>query len=662
MYRIKFIILTSMIKSITSFVLFLFTASVACAGQADTLIGLNAEPAKDYRQLTYNICKTATTDKEKANAIYNWVTHNIALDIDANMDPDRDPPEIGKILKTGMATSDGYTLLYSSMCQEMGLDAVVVRGYVKDWIFDKRDEFLLPRHSWCAVLINDKWELVDPLYGTGHIEKYKTWFQTQVDKLSKPKLEYGTKERFKMEYNPAYFMYEPLAFRHTHLPADPVWQLTQTPMPLEVFEMGDSSVLAFNETHKDVQQDNASLLHIARLDEKEKILDCAKRAYDYNNRFKTALYEKEFIEADRRLEQINNKQRSRETIAVLQENRDKLKKSDDYLKEQKKMFPSHYAELQKKNAAKNIKAKEYTRTIKTDDKLLMAKCKRYTNNVEKQISDLRKTYDEVQKRKEGLHPEKLAAITTSKKQRPNDAAAIAQLTDSINKRNELISPLTDSITALQGQISMYVMNSQVYWEQLFSALSDADSFITTEANHRIMLRDDYDDEVIECNKNYRIAKFSKADTLQINYMSNYDSISAFQERVSKLHLAILDLYKNNIRDIERYKKIDSTATDILEAYSKIVLDYNFGIGRFSEVLSDNIEYQQANYKIFDHITSVYKREIDIIDKIEIAEEERKKEEAKTINQQKLFDERDNARLQRNVETALKEIEKNLQSL
>lgn len=649
-------------KSITSFLLFFLTATIAYAGQADTLIGLKAEAAKDYRQLTYNICKTAKTDKEKANAIYNWVTHNIALDIEANMDPDRDPPEISKILKTGMAANDGYTLLYSRMCQEMGLDVVVVSGYAKDWIFDNRDEFLLPRHSWCAVLINDKWELVDPLYGAGYIEKYKTWFQSQVDKLSKPKLEYGTKERFKMQYNPTYFMYDVFAFRHTHLPADPMWQLTQTPMPLEVFELGDSAVSVFNETHRDVQQDNAALLHIARLDEKEKILDYAKRVYDCNNRFKTVLYEKEFIEAGRGLQQINNKQRSRETIAVLQESRDKLKKSDSYLKEQKKTFPQHYAELQKKNAAKNIKAKEYIRTIKTDDKLLMAKCKRYANNVDKEISDLRKTYDELQKRKEGLHPEKLSTITTSKKQKPNDAVTIAQLTDSINKRNDLVGPLTDSITTLQRDISMYVMNSQVYWEQMFGALGDADSFITSEAYHRIMLRDDYDDEVIACNKNYRVAKFSKADTLQVNYMSNYDSITALQDRVNKLHLAILDIYKNNIRDIERYKKIDSTATDILGAYSKMVLDYNYGIGRFSELLSDNIEYQQANYKIFYHLLSVYKRETEIVDKMETAEEERKKEEARMINQQKSFDERDNARLQRNVETALKEVDKSLQSL
>jgi len=58
---------------------------IAVQAQIDTAIGITApgNAARDYRSLAHYLCDGQQDDKAKANAIYNWITHNIEYDVNA---------------------------------------------------------------------------------------------------------------------------------------------------------------------------------------------------------------------------------------------------------------------------------------------------------------------------------------------------------------------------------------------------------------------------------------------------------------------------------------------------------------------------------------------------------------------------------------------------
>src|SRR4029077_3289564 len=69
-------------------------------------------------------------------------------------------------------------------------------------------------HAWNAVKIDGHWQLVDTTWGAGAL-------------LGK---------EFKKKYNEYYFLTPPEQLVLTHLPNDPQWQLSETPVQPEEFE------------------------------------------------------------------------------------------------------------------------------------------------------------------------------------------------------------------------------------------------------------------------------------------------------------------------------------------------------------------------------------------------------------------------------------------
>jgi len=138
------------------------------SAQVDTVIGITAPKTSDYKELAHSLCDGLGGEKEKANAIYNWITHNISYDVKAmnklNFKPE-DKAE--KALKNRLAVCEGYAMLFTELCREAGLKAVNIDGYAKDWIFDNGDSLYIPRHMWAAVEINGQWWLNDPTWGAG---------------------------------------------------------------------------------------------------------------------------------------------------------------------------------------------------------------------------------------------------------------------------------------------------------------------------------------------------------------------------------------------------------------------------------------------------------------------------------------------------------------
>ncbi|MBO7639961.1 MAG: hypothetical protein J6S91_13405, partial [Treponema sp.] len=74
------------------------------------------------------ITSSSQTTKQKARALYTWISTNVRFDKDGN----KESENVKGIWKTGMATEKGYSLLFKQMAKDAGIKADSVEGDVKN--------------------------------------------------------------------------------------------------------------------------------------------------------------------------------------------------------------------------------------------------------------------------------------------------------------------------------------------------------------------------------------------------------------------------------------------------------------------------------------------------------------------------------------------------
>jgi hypothetical protein len=165
----------------------------------------------------------STSTEKKIRAIYVWVSQNISYDktfdltspfttsdVVATQDADR-------VLATRTGVCMGYAQLFVALAQAAGLKAEMVEGIIK------QSDGTIPRmgHAWVAVRLRKKGE---------KNEKTETqWYLCDPTWASPPtKAGYGT-------INEDYFLVEPEDFIKDHMPIDPMWQLVEKPVTVDIF-------------------------------------------------------------------------------------------------------------------------------------------------------------------------------------------------------------------------------------------------------------------------------------------------------------------------------------------------------------------------------------------------------------------------------------------
>ena len=541
----------------------------------DTSIGAYVPKTEyaSYIELAHYLCDGINSDQLKANAIYNWITHNIKYDIKASKSHNTKQTDPAVIFRKRKGVCEGYSVLFTAMCREAGLKAVNVEGYAKDWMFDNGDKLYIPRHMWAAVQVNGKWELADPTWGAGGLSQSPGWMRRQLNKLTKNKVMYSKKVKFQFHYDPQYFMQDPLAFRLKHAPSDPEWQLTDTAMPILVFEKGDSAIKFFNTSYGTLTQNNPDLDSVSTLDEDKKIFGYASRANKYNEDYKVILAVKEEVRAVAEIQSCFTDSTIQNTDLVIVDARNALKKSGDYIKEQKKHFPDHYSDLKKKNTTKNRLAKAYIQKVRTDDKKLSAQCDKYANGAKQKSDKANSKYAQVNKRKKDLNAQKIRTVI-GKTEKDDHDPLLMTLTDSIDAREGEIATLQKDITTKETLVQAVRDENGTRLDTLADRLSAADSILVLETRARLGLQDNYDDDVIAYSEQFRILKNQGADSLQKYYLANYDTVSALNDRLQKAQVLQMDVYKKTLRDLEQYKKWKGSDTGVYNKYAEVVNDYS----------------------------------------------------------------------------------------
>jgi len=223
------------------------------------------EIVKSIPLLTNHLTSNCTTDRQKTDSIYSWITKNIEYNYNVieSTKPLKYQPA-SDVLKTKKAICDGYVYLMQAMLKEVGIQSEYIEGYTRPTEMDTSYTVIHTDHSWIAVYIDDKWQLADPTWDAGYVgripkkelempkrwRKEKTFKSSLRNKLRKKRIDRKIKNfEEKKENRDPYtnnfgFVFKPTkewyfvdkdTFLLSHLPVLPQWQLKEKTITVNQF-------------------------------------------------------------------------------------------------------------------------------------------------------------------------------------------------------------------------------------------------------------------------------------------------------------------------------------------------------------------------------------------------------------------------------------------
>jgi hypothetical protein len=159
------------------------------------------------QELVETIIEHATTEREKAWAIFTWIATHISYDTSYKI------ADADNALKYRKGVCAAYSDLFNEFCALAGLNAVRISGYAKSIYYDFDGVLTKPNHDWNAVQIDGIWVLVDATWGAGYVNN-------------------GV---FTKEFSAAWFEVDPALLIFTHFPEDKQWQHVKHPILIDTF-------------------------------------------------------------------------------------------------------------------------------------------------------------------------------------------------------------------------------------------------------------------------------------------------------------------------------------------------------------------------------------------------------------------------------------------
>lgn len=171
--------------------------------------------------LAKKLALTAKTDLEKARAVYSWISSHIYYNIgvyswrttrevkysqiDDTASVWKSPDEMvaDGVLKKRMTVCSGYSKLFKTLCEYLGLKCELIFGYVR--VPGAKERFKT-NHIWNAVMIDSAWHLVDVTWGSGYVNHKNEFIQSPDD---------------------YYFLTPPQELIRDHFPEDAKWTMLQ---------------------------------------------------------------------------------------------------------------------------------------------------------------------------------------------------------------------------------------------------------------------------------------------------------------------------------------------------------------------------------------------------------------------------------------------------
>ena len=156
------------------------------------------------KDIADHINSMSLSDKNKLRVVYTWIAKNIQYDTENMYSFDQDSTGItNKTLITRKGICINYAELFNDITNKVGVKSHIVYGYTK-----QNGQVDYNPHSWCVSIIDSSRYVFDPTWGSGFIQNSK--YVQKTDYIY-----------FKMSSKKAI---------ETHMPFDPLWQLSNYPI------------------------------------------------------------------------------------------------------------------------------------------------------------------------------------------------------------------------------------------------------------------------------------------------------------------------------------------------------------------------------------------------------------------------------------------------
>ena len=229
-----------------SLIIFLFIAADAFGQRADNwAIDNHAEiiSAATPESLALKLTEPYTTDRQKARAIFRWITANIEYDMSrytrsatslrqakpVSRDTTYDDRSLNEriaynVMKKGAAVCDGYARLFQALCDYAGVRSTIISGFARS-DGDRPGLRFGANHSWNAVYLDSAWHLLDATWASGYVISGTNTFVKNLDE--------------------SYYLAPPERFARNHYPEEPQWALLSEPHTPTEFQHSPFKPMAF---------------------------------------------------------------------------------------------------------------------------------------------------------------------------------------------------------------------------------------------------------------------------------------------------------------------------------------------------------------------------------------------------------------------------------
>ena len=155
-------------------------------------------------------------DRNKAYAIFRWLSFNIAYDVDGFFGKaEKKSNDAASVLQDKTSVCAGYACLFEALGKVAGLQVHTIEGYAKGYGFEPGQRIKEQNHAWNGVQVNGEWFISEPTWGAGYL---------------------GADLMFHRSPDVAMFLMDPDYAICSHYPADEQWQLLDKPISKEEFE------------------------------------------------------------------------------------------------------------------------------------------------------------------------------------------------------------------------------------------------------------------------------------------------------------------------------------------------------------------------------------------------------------------------------------------
>jgi hypothetical protein len=162
----------------------------------------------------------AGNELERVWVIFLWITEHITYDEESYLKGECDYNEPEDVLLHGRCTCEGFAMMFKYLCNRLDIECIRISGYSKGTFFDWSKELKRTDHSWNAVKVGGRWELVDCTWGVGYV-KQNEFMEDSWEFIKK--------------LQPFYFLTPPQFFIYDHFSED--YQLQPEKISLEEFRM-----------------------------------------------------------------------------------------------------------------------------------------------------------------------------------------------------------------------------------------------------------------------------------------------------------------------------------------------------------------------------------------------------------------------------------------